>query len=338
MPPAFPVRWQLERRADTANKRLVVALVISLVLHAIGYGTYRVAPTVTAAIKAAMAQVLPRKFTELQPNPQLTEPRIKREVPMVFVEVDPAHAEPEPPKETKNYSTHNSLAANPEPKKADVPKIDGTQKNVQRTIDSEKPQPKPPEPAPLAPKPSEAKPVEANPRPKPEVGDMAMAKVEAKPLQPSKGDGNQETEKPRERPRTLREAMTRNPALAGRKIQQDGGVERNRGARVSLDAKGSPFGNYDSVFVAIVQERWYALLDSNRFMLDRRGKVALTFRLHYDGRITQVETDENTVGDLLGMLCQKSILDPAPFPKWPTEMRQVVGTDYRDVRFTFYYD
>ena len=24
-----------------------------------------------------------------------------------------------------------------------------------------------------------------------------------------------------------------------------------------------------------------------------------TFRLHYDGRITQLETDENTVGDLL---------------------------------------
>ena len=73
-------------------------------------------------------------------------------------------------------------------------------------------------------------------------------------------------------------------------------------------------------------------------VLDRRGKVSLAFRLHYDGRISRLETDENTVGDVLSVLCQKSILDPAPFPKWPTEMRQIVGTDYRDVKFTFYYD
>ena len=119
-------------------------------------------------------------------------------------------------------------------------------------------------------------------------------------------------------------------------MQQDGGVQQR--AHIRLDAKGSPFGNYDSVFVSIVQERWYALLDNNRFMLDRRGKVALAFRMHYDGRISRLETDENTVGDVLSVLCQKSILDPAPFPKWPAEMRQIVGTDYRDVKFTFYYD
>jgi hypothetical protein len=336
MPPAFPVRWQFETRSGTARKRLAVAFLVSIILHGAGYGTYQIAPAFAAAVNSALAMVLPKRFTELQPTPPAAEPKPKREVPMVFVEVDPAQATVVPPKETRNYSTHNSIAANPEPKKMDVPKIDGTQKHVQRTMDVERQLPKPSEPAPLDPKPAEPKPVNANPKPEPQIGDLAMAKVEAKPLQPDKGEGNKEPEKPHERPRTIREAMARNPALAGAKMQQEGGVERR--GHIKLDAKGSPFGNYDSVFVAIVQERWYALLDNNRFMLDRRGKVSLTFRLHYDGRITQLATDENSVGDLMSMLCQKSILDPAPFPKWPTDMRQVVGIDYRDVRFTFYYD
>ena len=109
-------------------------------------------------------------------------------------------------------------------------------------------------------------------------------------------------------------------------------------AHISLDAKGSPFGNYDSTFISIVQERWYQALAENRFMLDRHGKVAVTFRLHFDGRITALVSEENTVGDVLGLLCEKAILDPAPFPKWPSDMRKMVGSDVRDVRFTFYYD
>lgn len=319
-----------------------MALVVSLVLHAIGYATWRVSPAIAATVKSIAERALPRKFTELQPAPKPVEPKLKREVPMVFVEVDPAQATPEPPKETKNYSTHNSIAANPEPKNLDVPKIDGTQKHVQRTTDNDKPQPKPLQPAPLAPKIEEPKPAEPAPPPpappKIEVGDLAMVKPETKPLQPDKTEVKSEKppEKPRKKPTRIAEVLAANPALAGAKMQQDGGVQQR--AHIRLDAKGSPFGNYDSVFVSIVQERWYALLDNNRFMLDRRGKVALAFRLHYDGRITRLETDENTVGDVLSVLCQKSILDPAPFPKWPAEMRQIVGTDYRDVKFTFYYD
>jgi hypothetical protein len=281
-------------------------------------------------------QVLPKRLLERSPTP-LLEARPKREVAMIFVEVDPALATVAPPKETPNYSTHNSIAANPEPKKAEVPKIDGTQKHVMRTIDNDRPQPKPLQPAPIESKPSEAKPVESNPRPLPQVGDLAMAKVEAKPLQPSKGDGDKEPEKPIEKPRTVAEAKARMAALAGRKIDQEGGVP-NRRPHIALDARGSPFGNYDSVFISMVEQRWYALLDNNRFMLDRRGKVSLTFELHYDGRITNLQTDEKTVDDVWAILCQKAILDPAPFPKWPSQMRQVVGSDVREVRFTFYYD
>jgi hypothetical protein len=340
MPAAFPVRWQFDQRFDTTNKRLAVALVISLIIHALAYTGWRVAPAAAALVKSAIARVLPKAFSELQPERKLTEPQPKREVPLVFVEVDPALASPVPPKETQNYSTHDSIAANEQPKKADVPKIEGTQTHVLRTTDNAKPQPKPMQPAPTpAPDPKAPEPQEPEPKPKaaPEVGDLALAKPQPKSLEPNKSEGDSVAPKPREKPRTLREAMQRNPTLAGQKMQQEGGVQKR--AHVSmLDAKGSPFGNYDNVFIAMVQERWYNLLENNHFMMDRRGKVVLTFRLHFDGRITQLEEGENGVGDVLGLLCQKAILDPSPFPKWPTEMRQRVGLDYRDVRFTFYYD
>lgn len=340
MPAAFPIRWQwqFDRRIDTTNKRLVVALLVSLILHAAAFTGWVVAPTVSSFAKGLLSNILPKKFSEMRPEPQRNEPRAKREVPLVFVEVDPAQASVEPPKETRNYSTHNSIAANEQPKNTEVPKIDGSQTRVVRTTDNPKPQPKPLQPAP-APEPISKEPseTEAKPQPAPPAGDLALAKTPPKTLAPNPSPGDAPVEKPREKPRTLREAMLRNPALAGAKSQQEGGVQK-RAHVAMVDAKGSPFGNYDNVFIAIVQERWYNLLENNRFMMDRRGKVALTFRLHYDGRITQLETDENTVGDLLGLLCQKAILDPAPFPKWPTEMRQRVEVDYRDVRFTFFYD
>ena len=340
MPAAFPIRWQwqFDRRIDTTNKRLVVALLVSLILHAAAFTGWVVAPAVSSFAKGLISNILPKKFSEMRPDPRRNEPRAKREVPLVFVEVDPALASVEPPKETKNYSTRNSIAANEQPKNTEVPKIDGSQTRVVRTTDNPKPQPKPLQPAP-APEPKSKDPseTEVKPQPAPPAGDLALAKAPPKTIEPNPSPGEAPAEKPREKPRTLREAMLRNPALAGAKSQQEGGVQK-RAHVAMVDAKGSPFGNYDNVFIAIVQERWYNLLENNRFMMDRRGKVALTFRLHYDGRITQLETDENTVGDLLGLLCQKAILDPAPFPKWPTEMRQRVEVDYRDVRFTFFYD
>lgn len=297
---------------------------------------------VKTLVRTALDRVLPRRFTELQPKPERPEPpQPKRETALVFVEVDPALAAREPPKETKNYSTHDSVAANRELGLAEVPKIDGSQKNVLRTTDNPKPLPRPmqpePEPKPAESKPEPQPPVESRSKPAPEIGDLALAKPTPKNLEPGTSSEPKPVEKPYEKPRTIREAMQRNPSLAGQKTQQEGGVVKH--AHVSmLDAKGSPFGNYDNVFIGMVQQRWYALLENNRFMDDRRGKVALTFRLHYDGRITQLESEENTVGDVLGLLCQKAILDPAPFPKWPTAMRQQVGVGYRDVKFTFFYE
>jgi hypothetical protein len=124
--------------------------------------------------------------------------------------------------------------------------------------------------------------------------------------------------------------------MQGEKMEQEGGVKR-RAVESSLDVKATPFGAYDAAIVAQIQQRWYDLLDQSDFVRGHTGKVVLEFRLTYRGRIADMVTTENTVGELLALICQKAVLDPAPFAPWPSDMRRLYG-EYRPVRFTFYYE
>ena len=63
----------------------------------------------------------------------------------------------------------------------------------------------------------------------------------------------------------------------------------------------------------------------------------LHFSLHYDGRVTDMTVSETTVSEVLSLLCQKAILDPAPFTTWPAEMRRMMG-ESRNIQITFYYN
>jgi hypothetical protein len=70
----------------------------------------------------------------------------------------------------------------------------------------------------------------------------------------------------------------------------------------------------------------------------RSGYVKLEFNLNYDGRITEMKVLETTVTETLTLLCQKAVLDPAPFEAWNREMRLMIGGDSRRITFTFYYN
>jgi hypothetical protein len=120
-------------------------------------------------------------------------------------------------------------------------------------------------------------------------------------------------------------------------MKQDGGVTR-RAELSMVDAKGTSFGQYDRDFITAVSQRWYDLLDNIKYDGYRAGKVVLQFHLNYDGRITEMKVAESNVGEMLGLLCQKAVLDPAPFDKWPREMRLMVGSDSRPIQFTFFYN
>ena len=96
------------------------------------------------------------------------------------------------------------------------------------------------------------------------------------------------------------------------------------------------FAEYDARFYETVCQRWWDLLDSQQFARDRSGKVILQFRLNYDGTISDMKVVENGVGDLLGYVCQKAVLDPAPFASFPSDMRRKLG-DSTSIQFAFYY-
>src|SRR5204863_490755 len=120
-------------------------------------------------------------------------PPEKRPMPMTFVEVDPAQAAVEPPQETSFYSTLNTLAANPDPRlDTPIPKFEGTQEKMVRTMDNLKPQPHPLQASPPKenppPEPIEAQPKPAASEPK---GDLVLAK--ASPITLRQDDKNDES-------------------------------------------------------------------------------------------------------------------------------------------------
>ena len=310
------------------------ALVISLILHALTYGGYRAAkkyhwlenlhlPAWLQKVEQALVIVPPAK---IMPPQQQAEP------PLLFVEVSPAAAITEAPKKSKFYSDKSSRAANSRADlETDTPKITGTQERIVKTEDVPRTkafplQPTPP-PATKAEEPQEEQTQAAHP-----AGDITLAKLEPKPRPDPAA-----TPKPA-KPRTVAEALARQKpaALAGEKMLLDGGVAHFN-LSSSLDVTATPFGSYDAAIVAAIQNHWYALLDDQR-LTRGTGKVTIRFHLHDDGRVTDMAMPENTVGELLSILCERAIRDPAPFAPWPSDMRRLVGANFREVNFTFYYN
>lgn len=288
-------------------------------------------------------------------------------VEMQFVEVDPSMSVSEAPADTKFYSSENSIASDPATGDSENPEIQGAQTKVVKSADtpSEEPEPKPlqpsvsppaeqesapseePQPAPEpAPEP-EVEP-EAEPAPEPEADDMAAASADVEINIPGKEKQSQkETVETADaqavgkegdtRPRTLAEARRQKGIISGKSMQQEGGTKRYSIAS-SFDARATPFGEYDAGIIAAVQKHWFDLLELNDFTRNRTGKVVLTFKLHYDGSISDMEVRDSSVDYLLALICQKAVLDPAPYPEWPSDMRRAIGGNSRDVRFTFYYN
>ncbi len=350
-------RWSL--RVEQAEvSRLAWAFALSLAFHLLVFGCYH------TGNKYHLWQHLhwpawlqpPKFLTELiVPKRPPPPPPPKPDLPLMFVNVSPAQATAEAPKDAKFYSDKNSLAANPHADKiTNIPKIDGKHPEFLKTEDVEHPkftplQPSPPtqppketKPPPLQP-PKETKPpplespkaaqVEAKPKPAYTPGDLTLAKPSPTP-RTTEGDASEPNP---ERPRTLREALARQQEsrLPGEKMKQDGGVSRHNEV-ASLDTKATPFGAYDRALIDAIANRWYTLLDERDYASDSRGKVVLQFVLHYDGRVTDMNMAENTTGEVLGLICQKAVLDPAPFAVWPSDMRRTLG-DTRHIQFTFYY-
>ncbi len=166
----------------------------------------------------------------------------------------------------------------------------------------------------------------------PEPKQLLLAKTSpSQTFNQNPEEGNNPLDNPTTvRPRKLDE-VKRTP---GEKSSVEGGVQRYD-LSASLAAKGTIVGDYDQRFVQAVRQRWDTLLGGLPSTLP--GKVVLDFRIHVDGRVSQVAVHETTVSNVQTLICQNSILDPAPYSPWPSAMRNELKSDWRDVTFTFYY-
>lgn len=299
------------------SERIILALAISLFIHLLIFTGY----VLNKAYHIFRFMEANKKLQQLQHVQQYLEP-------VEFVTV--ANPSTEAPAKPKYISNKNSVAADDSgTKKSEDPKLNGRQDDVPQTVDQmrtqiikEESQPSPPA------QPASSSPASAESKPAVTPGDLTLGK-------PNDSTQQQPQQEPL-RPRTIKDALaqmaSRMPSLT---MKQDGGAQRH--ARVpSFDVKVTGFGDYDARFVAAVSQNWWNLLDSQRFSLDRTGKVVLYFRLNYDGSISDMRFVNNNVGDLLGYVCEKAVLDGAPYERWSQDMRLKLG-DSTEVQFTFDY-
>ncbi len=288
---------------------------------------------------------------------QMLQQRPPPEAELVFMDVDPSQAIAEAPKDAKYYSAHNTQAASrSKDEEKNIPKIDGKQEKVPKVTDVSRPDPKaapaapPPEkehskaevmqPAPATPKPApEQKSAPPKPRQDPvDKGETLMAKVQPRQEASQPQPDNPSTPAPepkRRRPASVAEAKAQKGLIEGPRMLQHGGARI--GITEGLDVRATPFGAYDALFIEAVQSRWFSLLDEREFAAGA-GKVVVEFRLHQDGRITDLSVADSSVNELLSWFCQRAILDPAPYRPFPPDLRRMMNSDYREIRFTFYYN
>jgi hypothetical protein len=312
------------RFSGLETKRLAWAFAVSLTAHVLVWSGYELGRELNFWQQLHWPAWL-RIVQKLEPVPLLLTQNV--EPPLVFVAVNPEQAATEAPQNAKYFSDKNSRAANPDAERdIGAPKLNGKQTDVPQAEDVSRPQFAKLQPTPPA-QPAERQPQPAQQELARNAGDLTLGK----PL-----DTHQSEPQPQPRPRTVHEALARQgsrpPSVP---MRQEGGVRR-QALVPAFDVKLTGFGEYDARFYEAVCQRWFDLLDSRKFALDRTGKVALRFHLNYDGSISDMKFTGNTAGDLLGYVCQKAVLDTEPFERFPSDMRLKLG-DYADVQFTFYY-
>jgi outer membrane biosynthesis protein TonB len=298
------------------GERLTLALLLSLALHLLAWGGYE------ANKKFDFWQRIYPHAKKVAPQVQ---PLAQNSDPQIFMDV--TQPSPDAPDKAKYYSDKNSRASSKETGDSNVPKLNGPQTDfmkLENALRSKNSTAQPPPESQLAKN-------EAQSQPKPvlSLGDLSRGQPQDSPEQKNN------PEPPR--PRTLKEAMAQQQSLRPSVQAQVAGGTRRQALVPSLDTKATPFGDYDRRFIDAVQDRWDNLLDSHGYAQDRTGEVTVRFHLNYDGRITDMEILQNTVGDLLSLLCQDAISDQSPFEAWPSDMRREIGANFREITFTFYY-
>jgi hypothetical protein len=336
------------------NLDIEVAVLISLLLHAMAFGSWQYRETLARfplfRPLARMASVSHRKEKPATPSiqtltfVQVREPakkKVEAAPAKQFMETVKSQVTGQQPKDAKYYSENATVAANPENptgKKGETPFLEGTETRVMSAksvpFDAGVPAP----PAPPAPPPAAAaKPAPAVVEPPKAVVVEGLKKVEEKKTTLLAHS----TPAP---PPVIPVAPPA-PAIAPAAVpEQEVAALKSKLTATGVSARGvaafnvasSPFGEYDKKIVTAVQSRWYALIQRYG-VYERAGTVIIHFELHDDGSVKDLSREENSAGEILALFCEKAVVDSAPFDPLPDSLRVLVGKEPRDVNFTFYY-
>jgi len=123
------------------------------------------------------------------------------------------------------------------------------------------------------------------------------------------------------------------PASAGWKMR--GGATNQLPTGV-ISSQPLPFPEYDQPLVKKIYGRWQDLLNAQP-QPAAKGVVVVEFLLHEDGSVSRLRRLPSEVTPRLEQLCERAILETAPFRKWTPEMRTEIGADTRliTIRFDF---
>ena len=194
------------------TKRLAWALALSVAAHFLIWGGYELGKKTGLWERLHWPE---RKHLAVKKTPP---PPVQDSDPSIFLDVDPDQATPEPPKNTKYYSSKNSQAAQPDASRdANQPKLTGKQTDVPQTKDVPRTPNTKVQPAP-APQPPSPEKMAATPQSILQDGGTKLAKLETSP---------EKSDPTPERPRTLTEARAQQASpLPKIQMQQDGGTQR----------------------------------------------------------------------------------------------------------------
>jgi len=111
------------------------------------------------------------------------------------------------------------------------------------------------------------------------------------------------------------------------------------GARHSPEEKKA-FEQYDNEMINRIKGHWNELMESDSIKKKQftTGRVVVGYRLYPDGHISDVKVISCNVSEVFAYVCVSAVSDPAPYAGWNPEMRKMVGTDFREIRFTFNFE
>lgn len=109
--------------------------------------------------------------------------------------------------------------------------------------------------------------------------------------------------------------------------------------RASAQLLKPPIQQYDEILTNTIATNYVVLLDRQKGIEFSRGEVTLQFHLTDDGLISGMAVLKDTVRDhLFTFICEKAVLRGAPYAPWSSDMRHLVGNNYRVITYTFYHN